>query len=431
MRIEGAEELARRLARLTHLIRDAIVAAFQTGNASELLTGWRSVFAQTLLPELAENGKEAEFADMFAQTLAYGLFSARALTSVSTRFSPAEAAKLIPKTNPFLRDFFDLITGPKLDDEPFVGYVQDVVTLLDCADMGAILEDFGKGIGAGRRHDLVVHFYETFLSAYDPKLRELRGVYYTPESVVSYIVESIDWLLREKFGLKDGLADKTKIAVKLKEGAEVIEEESHRVLILDPATGTGTFLFEVVEQIRERFERKHQAGLWPAYVHDHLLPRLFGFELLMAPYAVAHFKLGLELSVRHLPELWRANWAYQFRPNERLNIYLTNTLEDIEKVAQQLGLLSIISREANEASTVKKHRPVLVVLGNPPYSNFGRQNRNDFILGLLDDYKRSLKEKKLNLDDDFIKFLRWAHDRIERPARVSSASSPTTSISTA
>ena len=186
------------------------------------------------------------------------------------------------------------------------------------------------------------------------------------------------------------------------------------MLILDPATGTGTFLFEVVEQIRERFEKKHQAGLWPAYVHEHLLPRLFGFELLMAPYAVAHFKLGLELSARHLLGLWRGDWAYHFQPNERLNIYLTNTLEDLNKVAQQLGPLAIVSREANEAVAVKKHRPVLVVLGNPPYANFGRQNRNDFILGLLEDYKRGLHEKKLNLDDDFIKFLRWAHDRIER-----------------
>ncbi len=414
MRIEGAEELARRLARLTHLIRDGIVAAFQTGNASELLTGWRSVFAQTLLPELAEAGREEEFADMFAQTLTYGLFSARALSSLSARFTLAEAAKLIPRTNPFLRDFFDLITGPKLDDEPFAGFVQDVVTLLDCANMAAILEDFGKGMGAGRRRDPVIHFYETFLAAYDPKLRELRGVRYTPEPVVSYIVESIDWLLRERFGLKDGLADKSKIIVRRQEAGQTIEEESHRVLILDPATGTGTFLFEVVENIRERFEQKHQAGLWPAYVHEHLLPRLFGFELLMAPYAVAHLKLGLELSARHLLELQRGVWAYHFEPNERLNIYLTNTLEDLNKVADQLGPLAIVSREANQASAVKKHRPVLVVLGNPPYANFGRQNRNDFILGLLEDYKRGLHEKKLNLDDDFIKFLRWAQDRIER-----------------
>ena len=412
IRIEGAEELARRLARLTHLIRDNIAAAFQTGNASEVLRDWRAVFAQTLLPELADEGKESEFADMFAQTLAYGLFSARVMSASSRQFTLAEAAKLIPKTNPFLRDFFDLITGPKLDDEPFVGYVQDLVTLLECANMVAILEDFGRGMESSRRRDPVIHFYETFLSAYDPKLRELRGVYYTPEPVVSYIVESIDWLLRDKFGLKDGLADKTKFTFTRKEGDREIEEESHRVLVLDPATGTGTFLFEVIEHIRERFEKKHQAGLWPAYVHEHLLPRLFGFELLMAPYAVAHFKIGLELSGRHLPELWRDTWAYHFQGNERVNIYLTNTLEGIEHITHQAGPLAALTKEANAASAVKRTRPVLVVLGNPPYSNFGRQNRNDFILGLLDDYKRGLKEKKINLDDDFIKFLRWAQWRI-------------------
>ena len=414
IRIEGAEELAHRLARLTHLIRDSIAAAFQTGNASEVLRDWRAVFAQTLLPELADEGKEAEFADMFAQTLAYGLFSARVMSSSARQFTLAEAAKQIPKTNPFLRDFFELITGPKLDDEPFVGFVQDLVTILECANMAMILEDFGKGVESGRRRDPVIHFYETFLSAYDPKLRELRGVYYTPEPVVSYIVESIDWLLRDKFGLKDGLADKAKFTFKHKVGDEEIEGESHRVLILDPATGTGTFLFEVIEQIRERFEKKHQAGLWPAYVHEHLLPRLFGFELLMAPYAVAHFKIGLELSGRHLPELWRDTWAYHFQGNERINIFLTNTLEGIEHVTHQAGPLAALTKEANEAAAVKRTRPVLVVLGNPPYSNFGRQNRNDFILGLLDDYKRGLKEKKINLDNDFIKFVRWAHWRIEQ-----------------
>jgi len=413
IRIEGAEELARRLARLTHLIRDGITTAFVTGNVSEVIRDWRAVFAQTLLPELADDGREAAFADMFAQTLAYGLFSARVMSPSNRQFTLAEAAKLIPKTNPFLRDFFDLITGPKLDDEPFAGYVQDIVTLLECADLAAILEDFGKGVENGRRRDPVVHFYETFLAAYDPKLRELRGVYYTPEPVVSYIVESVDWLLREKFGLKDGLADKTKFTFKHHVGDQEIEEESHRVLMLDPATGTGTFLFEVIEHIRERFEKKHQAGLWPAYVHEHLLPRLFGFELLMAPYAVAHFKLGLELSGRHLPELWRDTWAYHFQGNERINIFLTNTLEGIEHVTHQAGPLAALTKEANEAAAVKRHRPVLVVLGNPPYSNFGRQNRNDFILGLLDDYKRGLKEKKINLDDDFIKFLRWAQWRIE------------------
>ncbi len=430
--LTDADELARRLARLTHLIRDAITVAFQTGHASELLRDWRETFARTLLPELADPGREGEFADMFAQTLAYGLFSARVMSGVSARFTVAEAAKLIPRTNPFLRDFFDLITGPKLDDEPFAGYVRDLVTLLAAADMAAILVDFGKGRGTGRRHDPVVHFYETFLAAYDPKLRELRGVYYTPEPVVSYIVESVDWLLRERFGLRDGLADKSRLPAALDAGSPGEGEPPHRVLILDPATGTGTFLFEVIEHIREWFERKHQAGLWPAYVHEHLLPRLFGFELMMAPYAVAHFKLGLELGqARHLRELPRARWSYTFQPGERLHIYLTNTLEDIEHVAPQLGPLAILSREANEATAIKKHRPVLVVLGNPPYANFGRQNRNDFILGLLADYKRGLTEKSSTSTTTSSNSSAGRSGALNARVRASSASSPTTSISTA
>jgi hypothetical protein len=297
--IASAEELARRLAKLTHVIRDIIIGAFQTQQASQQLRDWREAFAATLLPELAPQGdpkKEAEaasaFADMFAQTLAYGLFSARA-SSGATGFTRAKAQKLIPRTNPFLRTFFEQITGAALDDEPFAGFVEDLIQTLDHADMPRVMEDFGKH---GRRRDPVVHFYETFLQAYDPKLRELRGVYYTPEPVVNYIVQSIDRLLKDKFGIKAGLADHSKIAVTRKEGEREIKEETHRVLILDPATGTATFLYAVLEFIRSQFKTKKNAGQWGSYVHEHLLPRLFGFELLMAPYAVAHFKLGLALA---------------------------------------------------------------------------------------------------------------------------------------
>ena len=243
--IASAEELARRLANLTHNIRDIIIGAFQTGQASQQLRDWRDAFAATLLPELAphtdakhEAAAVNEFADMFAQTLAYGLFSARASTSTGN-FTRAKAQKLIPRTNPFLRTFFEQITGTALDDEPFAGFVEDLIQTLDHADMFSILEDFGK---RGRRRDPVVHFYETFLQAYDPKLRELRVVYYTPEPVVNYIVQSIDRLLKDKFAIKAGLADHSKITVKRKEGDREITDETHRVLILDPATGTATFL---------------------------------------------------------------------------------------------------------------------------------------------------------------------------------------------
>jgi hypothetical protein len=419
--ITSAEELARRLANLTHVIRDIIIGAFQTGAASQQLRDWRNAFAATLLPELAEQPdakKEAEavneFADMFAQTLAYGLFSARA-ASYEVKFTRERAQKLIPRTNPFLRTFFEQITGAALDDEPFAGFVEDLIQTLAHADMARILEDFGK---RGRRRDPVVHFYETFLQAYDPKLRELRGVYYTPEPVVNYIVQSIDRLLKDKFDIKAGLADHSKITVKRKEGDREIADETHRVLILDPATGTATFLYTVLDFIRSQFKTKKNAGQWGGYVHEHLLPRLFGFELLMAPYAVAHFKLGLALAAMDEEPLFRQQWSYEPHANERVNIFLTNTLEDLERTTEQLGPLRALSDEANSAYEVKKHKPVLVVLGNPPYSGHSA-NKGEWISKLVRDYYfcdgKPLGEKNPKwLQDDYVKFLRWAQWRIEQ-----------------
>ncbi len=419
--IASAEELARRLAKLTHVIRDLIIGAFQTGQASQQLRDWRNAFAATLLPELAPQGdarKEAEaaseFADMFAQTLAYGLFSARA-SSGGTGFTRAKAQKLIPRTNPFLRTFFEQITGAALDDEPFAGFVEDLIQTLDHADMGRVMEDFGKH---GRRRDPVVHFYETFLQAYDPKLRELRGVYYTPEPVVNYIVQSIDRLLKDKFGIKAGLADHSKITVTRKEGEREIKDETHRVLILDPATGTATFLYTVLDFIRWQFKAKKNAGQWGSYVHEHLLPRLFGFELLMAPYAVAHFKLGLALAAMDEEPLFRQQWSYEPQANERLNIFLTNTLEDLEHTTEQLGPLRALSDEANSAYEIKKHQPVLVVLGNPPYSGHSA-NTGEWISKLVRDYYfcdgQPLGERNPKwLQDDYVKFLRWGQWRIEQ-----------------
>lgn len=414
--IASAEELAHRLARLTHLIRNIIVEAFQTGRASQQLADWRAAFASTLLPELAADTPAAihEFADMFAQTLAYGLFSARA-SSPAPRFTRDTARKLIPRTNPFLRGFFEQITGSALDDEPFAGFVEDLIQTLDHANMAVLLEDFGK---RGPRRDPVVHFYETFLQAYDPKLRELRGVYYTPEPVVNYIVQSIDAVLKDQFGLKQGLADRSKITTERRDGGKTTREESHRVLILDPATGTATFLYTVLDFIRSQFKAGKNAGQWSSYVHEHLLPRLFGFELLMAPYAVAHFKLGLALAAWDEEPLFRQQWSYEPQAGERLNIFLTNTLEDLEHAAQQLGPLRMLSEEANQAYEVKRHKPVLVVLGNPPYSGHSA-NKGEWIGQLVRDYYfcdgAPLGERNPKwLQDDYVKFLRWGQWRIEQ-----------------
>jgi hypothetical protein len=419
--IASAGELAGRLANLTHNIRNIISGAFLTGQASRQLRDWRDAFAATLLPELAphpDTRKEAEavseFADMFAQTLAYGLFSARA-SSGSGKFTREKAQKLIPRTNPFLRTFFEQITGAALDDEPFAGFVEDLIQTLDHADMARVMEDFGK---QGRRRDPVVHFYETFLQAYDPKLRELRGVYYTPEPVVNYIVQSIDRLLKDKFSIKEGLADRQKIAIKRKEGKQEISDETHRVLILDPAAGTATFLYTVLAFIRSQFQTRKNAGQWGSYVHEHLLPRLFGFELLMAPYAVAHFKIGLALAAMDEEPLFRQQWSYAPQGNERVNIFLTNTLEDLEHTAEQLGPLRALSDEANSAYEIKKHKPVLVVLGNPPYSGHSA-NTGEWISKLVRDYYfcdgKPLGERNPKwLQDDYVKFLRWGQWRIEQ-----------------
>ncbi len=221
-----------------------------------------------MIPDL----QHGAFADMYAQTIAYGLFAARTTTASPDTFSRKTAGWDLPRTNPFLRNLFNEIAGPGLD-ERVAWIVDDLAELLRRADMAAILEDFGHRT---RREDPVTHFYETFLAAYDPKMRESRSVYYTPEPVVSYIVRSVDAVLKQKFGRPLGLADPD-------------------TLILDPVTSTATFLYYAIRHIYERLREQGQIGAWSSYVRENILPRLFGFELLMAPYTVAHMKLGILL----------------------------------------------------------------------------------------------------------------------------------------
>jgi len=422
--ITSSKELSERLARLAREIQRAVVKAFEQDLASTELQNLRRAFAEVLIPDLDLPEKTGEFSDMYSQTLVYGLFAARCNHPGPEPFRRLGAARSIPRTNPFLRQLFETITGTALDDEPYVDYVEDVVTILDHTDLDSVLADFGKRT---KQEDPVVHFYETFLSAYDPKLRERRGVYYTPEPVVSYIVRSVDSILKSHFGLGGGLMDSS--TVEYEEEAPVLDrygkpdpsklperktKTSPRVLILDPACGTGTFLYAVIDQIRQDFMAHGNAGYWSAYVRDHLLPRIFGFELLMAPYAVAHFKLGMMLAGQDLPEAERGDWIYDFKSDERLGVYLTNTLEEAENPWKNLWGYEAIGREAQSASVVKRDKPIMVVLGNPPYSNFGRMNRGAWILDQLREYKKDLNEKKLNLDDDFIKFIRWGQWRIEQ-----------------
>ncbi len=423
--INTPKDLAQGMARLTHIIRDIIIAAFETEQASMLLQGWRDAFAKVLIADLLDAERTADFADMFAQTLAYGLFTARVMYAPTTpdNFTRPAAQYLIPKSNPFLRDFFIQITGPQLDDEPFASFVDDLVNLLANTDMEAILADFGRRT---QQEDPVVHFYETFLAAYDPKLRQARGVYYTPEPVVSYIVRSVDDLLKTRFNCPQGLADSSKIStpnydpsLKVKGKNQARKTiESHKVLVLDPATGTGTFLYAVIDHIRQQFMQQGNAGLWNGYVKNHLLPRLFGFELLMAPYAVAHFKLSLQLAGRDLPDTLTEQWAYHPAEGERLGVYLTNALAEAHEMSDLPLFTQWVADETKAANKVKQRLPVLVVMGNPPYS-YESTHTGEWISLLIRDYYR-VDDKPLaernpkGLQDDYVKFIRFGQWRIEQ-----------------
>jgi len=409
------QQLAERLARLAHLIADVVNTALGSGGASELLRDLQRAFADVLIPDL----NNEQFADMFAQTLAYGLFAARVNHKSDRPFRRSDAAREIPRTNPFLRQLFAAITGPDLDDEPFAGLVDDLVQLLAWADMTKILARFGTRT---RQDDPVIHFYETFLAAYDPTLREVRGVYYTPAPVVSYIVRSVEDVLIRQFGMVDGFADSQTIKYP---GAPtgIRENNGPRLLILDPACGTGTFLYAIIARIRQAFRDRGDAGRWPGYVRDTLLRQVFGFELLMAPYAVAHLNLGMQLAAQDLPQTDRKEWAYDLVADERLAIYLTNSLEEALRRSDLL-LGAFISDEANAAARIKRDLPIVVVLGNPPYSGISA-NRGKWIDDLLHGRPEGepsyysidgqpLHERKLWLQDDYVKFIRLAQWRIDR-----------------
>jgi predicted helicase len=378
--INTAKELAQRLAGTTRILRALITNTLKREPEKGWLRNWLAAFREVLIPTLDAN----QFADMFAQTLTYGLFAAFFHTPSREQFSRQTAAFTLPKTNKFLRKLFSEVGGVDLPDT-MVWAVDEVVQLLvHCSP--SVFEDFDNNVG---KQDPVVHFYETFLESYDAKLREVRGIYYTPEPVVRYIVQSVDKILTERFHRSGGLADT-------------------KTLILDPAVGTGTFLYFVMTQVHDKFEG--QAGAWDSYVDSHLLDRIFGFEVLIPPYAVAHLKLGMLLQ----------HTGYKFADDKRLGVYLTNTLEDAAKQSEQL-IAGWIAEEANAAASVKRDLPIMVVLGNPPYS-IQSQNMSARAKAWVDPYRnvdgKPIKEKgalqfEKNIQDDYVKFTAFAQWRID------------------
>ena len=380
--IKDTEQLAKVLANKAKLLSNNIERSLD----SDEKTGQGSIVhkhLQNFRQVLLRGMKTKEFSDMYAQTIAYGMFAAWLNDKPGETFTRGKAELLIPHSNPFLRKFFRDIADNELDVR--INWVVDALAdSFNFTDRSTIDEEFDQ-----KDHDPIIHFYETFLAEYNPALRKSRGVWYTPQPAVRFIVQAVDDLLKQEFGIAQGLAD-----------------ASDRVQILDPALGTGNFLAETIRYTYEHF--RSQQGMWQSYVSNHLLPRLNGFEILMAPYAMAHLKLGMLLR----------QTGYKAPARERLRIYLTNSLEEAFDKTQFLTF-DWLSDEASEASRIKLEVPIMVVMGNPPYSGES-QNSDAWMDGLMLDYKKEPSGKKLQernskwINDDYVKFIRLGQDYIKR-----------------
>ncbi|MAT13759.1 MAG: DNA methyltransferase [Planctomyces sp.] len=415
--ITSSRALAERMAGKTVLIRDVLANSLMEDRdgSSELMDQYNA-FKKHLIHDISI----LDFADIYAETITYGMFAARLHDTSLDTFSRQEALELLPKSNPFLRNLFTYVAGPNLD--PRISWmIDDLARVFRASNVTVLMEKYGK---TTQRNDPFLHFYEDFLKAYNPEKRDLRGVWYTPEPVVNFVVRAVDEVLKTEFGLPDGLADTSKTTVQwdtgtarltkkgkeFKSGERHIEtKEVHRVQILDPATGTGTFLAEVVKQIAPRV-RDTAPGMWPHYVEKDLIPRLHGFELLMASYAMCHLKLEMVLR------------EFGYEPTAeppRVSVYLTNSLEEGEAANYTLPFAKWLSNEVKEANKIKRDMPIMCVIGNPPYSGVS-QNNGTWIKGLLSAYKKEpgghakLRERKHWLDDDYVKFIRMSESLIEK-----------------
>lgn len=415
--ITSSKRLAEMMAGKAAIIKDimgrALVADFKAkeqGAPPTDLIGQYEAFKANLIHDITVE----DFADIYAETIAYGLFAARLHDETPDTFTRGEALDLLPKSNPFLRELFIYIAGPNLD-ERLRRVIDELCNVFCATDMGQVLRHFGK---VTARQDPFLHFYEVFLAEYNPAKRKARGVWYTPEPVVNFIVRAVDEVLKTEFGLADGLADTSRITIDWDTGQNdkngkpaSIRKQVHRVQILDPATGTGTFLAEVVKLVAERV-KGIAPGQWSSYVEQDLIPRIHGFELLMASYAMCHMKLDMILTgLGYMPSA----------SPPRLGVYLTNSLEEGERVEQTLfGLSRAIAEEAKAASDIKRQTPIMCVIGNPPYSGES-ENKGRWIMDLMDAYKnepggkQKLRERNPKwINDDYVKFIRLAENMIEK-----------------
>ena len=381
-KVYDAKTLAIELAKRTRFLKDEVIAQElkeeeQTGKG--FIRGFYKAFRDYLISSLTEH----EFSDLYAQTITYGLFAARIRSK--NGFNRKLAYDNIPRTIGILRDVFQFVSLGSLPQQ-MEWIIDDISEVLSVTDANNLLHQY---FHEGKGKDPIVHFYETFLAEYDPQTREMRGVYYTPEPVVSYIVRSLHSILKEQFKKPDGFADKN-------------------VTVLDPAAGTLTFLAEAAKVAVDEFVSKYGEGGRENFIKDHILRNFYAFELMMAPYAVGHLKMSFLLE-----EL-----GYRLQKDDRIKLYLTNTLEMEELAQTELPGMASLSEESHLAGKVKKEQPILVILGNPPYSKIS-VNKSEFIEHEMQVYKEDvLEEKNIQpLSDDYIKFIRFAHWKIDREGK--------------
>jgi len=374
-KIQKSSDLSVELAKRTRFLEHILQEELSRGN--EEVTRLYKAFQEELMGTLTKE----RFADLYAQTIAYGLFAAR--MKIQNGFKRETAWKFIPESLPLLKEIFYSMTGPHFP-ESLTWIVDDISQALEKADITSILKEFKT---TRWDEDPVIHFYETFLATYNPEERKRLGVYYTPLPVVSYIVRSIHKLLKEGFGKSEGLA-------------------TSDVTLLDPAAGTLTFVVQAIKQIQKELEEKNKEGLITSYIEEHILPHFHAFEILVAPYTVGHFKASMILE----------DMGYRFKEGKRFQFYLTNTLE--MKAPRQTSFLIDLAKEGQEAKRIKERVPIMVVLGNPPYS-VSSENKSEFIENLMDDYKEDVrKERNIQpLSDDYIKFIRFAHWKIAQAGK--------------
>lgn len=387
-----AQQLATQLAKRTRFLRDIVHDQLQEeldpkrGKLYYYFQAFRIFLIPSLNPET--------FADLYAQTIAYGLFAARTRIPASEAFSRRSAFDYIPHTVGILQELFRYISLEDPSDQMKI-IIDDIASVLNASDINSILDQYYK---QGKGEDPIIHFYETFLNEYDPATREARGVYYTPEPVVKYIVRSVHELLKSEFGLSDGLATKG-------------------VTLLDPAAGTLTFPAEAIKLAVQEYVNKYGEGGKEGFIRDQILPNFYAFELMMAPYAIGHMKVAYLLEAL----------GFKMRGEDAFKLYLTNTLEMEDIQQAEVPGIEALSAESHNAGRVKQE-PILVIIGNPPYSGHSanpsekykkplRENVDGAQSYFIVDGKPLGERNPKWLQDDYVKFLRFAQCKIQRAGK--------------